>query len=136
MAAVLGASMISLPTISKAQVAPTQLGAPDGKNAKEKARLQARSEERYPEIRRYKSDGKIGESATGYLEAVKKAYLDDKALKELIDDENKDRKALYTIIADEDGIEVSLVAKRAAKRNIERAKHGEYVKQDGEWQKK
>jgi len=136
MAAVLGASMISVPAIARAQVAPTSLGAPDGKNAKEKDRLRARSEERYPEIRRAKSEGKIGENTTGYLEAVKKAYLDDKALKELIDDENKDRKALYTIIADEDGTEVTLVAKRAAKRNIERAKHGEYVKQDGEWQKK
>ena len=137
-AALIGAPVFGAATIARAQStdAASKLLAPDSKNQKEKDRLRARSEERYPEIRRLKSDGKIGESSTGYLEAVKKDYLGDDSLKQLIDDENKDRKALYAIIADEDGTDAGLVAKRAAKRNIERAKSGEYVKQDGTWKKK
>jgi uncharacterized protein YdbL (DUF1318 family) len=139
-AAVIGAPMFAAAPIARAQstdtTTATKLVAPDEKNQKEKDRLQARSEQRYPQIRQYKSQGKIGETSSGYLEAVKKDYLSDSALKELIDEENKDRKALYAILADEDGTDVSLVAKRAAKRNIERAKSGEFVKQDGTWRKK
>ena len=115
---------------------PTAMAAPNDKNAAEKDRLRARSEERYPDIQRYKSAGKVGETSSGYLEAVKKDYLDDSALKKLIDEENRDRKSLYALIADEDGTDASLVAKRAAKRNIERAHKGEYVKQEGQWTKK
>jgi hypothetical protein len=115
---------------------PAAVAAPTDKNAAEKDRLRARSEQRYPDIQRYKSAGKVGETSSGYLEAVKKDYLDDSALKKLIDEENKDRKALYALIADEDGTDAALVAKRAAKRNIERAHKGEYVKQDGQWAKK
>jgi uncharacterized protein YdbL (DUF1318 family) len=137
-AALVGTSLLGAASFVPAQTigGSTKLLAPDAKNQKEKDRLAARSESRHPQIRRYKSDGKIGESSTGYLEAVKKDYLSDDALKQLIDDENKDRKALYTILADEDGIDVGLVAKRAAKRNIGQALAGEYVKQDGTWKKK
>src|SRR6476619_4291024 len=70
-AALIGAPVFGAATIARAQStdAASKLLAPDSKNQKEKDRLRARSEERYPEIRRLKSDGKIGESSTGYLEA-------------------------------------------------------------------
>ena len=45
-------------------------------------------------------------------------------------------KAAYKLIADKEGVEVDVVAKRAAKRNFERAKAGEWLKQGGKWKKK
>jgi uncharacterized protein YdbL (DUF1318 family) len=38
-----------------------------------KKELQAKFEQRYPEIRKYKADGKVGETSAGFLEAVKDA---------------------------------------------------------------
>src|SRR4051812_3222408 len=118
-------------------VAPARSSAgPDkGKVEQEKARLQKRFEQRYPEIKAAKADGKIGETSRGFLEAVKGAKVDD-ATSRLMDDENADRKALYALIADDEGVDADLVAKRAARRNFEKARKGEYTKSDGEWRKK
>ena len=70
----------------------------------------------------------------GLIDAVKDA---DSALRKLIDDENADRKELYEILAKNDNITADKVAERAAKRNFEKAKAGEYLKgEDGKWTKK
>jgi uncharacterized protein YdbL (DUF1318 family) len=73
----------------------------------------------------------------GYVEAVKKEYLDDKTLAKLIDDENADRKELYRVIAADEKTTPDKVAVAAAKRNYEKAKSGEFLKgNDGQWHKK
>ena len=98
-----------------------------------KKELQAKFEQRYPEIKKYKADGKVGETSAGFLEAVKDA---DGALSKLIDDENADRRALYELIAKDEKVDVDVVAKRAAQRNFKKAAPGEYIKEDGKWKQK
>ncbi len=101
-----------------------------------KEELQARFEKRYPQLLTYKRDGKAGENMQGFVEAVKREFLDDKTLSKLLDDENADRKELYKLLADEQKTSVDQVAAAAAKRNYEKAKPGEYLKQkDGTWKK-
>src|SRR4051812_49309820 len=98
-----------------------------------KKELQSRFEQRYPQIKQAKADGKIGETSTGFLEAVKSA---DGTLSKLIDDENADRKALYELIAKDEKVDADIVARRAAQRNFQKAKSGEYLKEDGKWRQK
>ena len=95
--------------------------------------LKKRFEARYPEIRELKQKGVIGETDGGYVEFVKDR---DEDAAELVKDENDDRKALYALIAEKEKTEPEVVAKRNAKRNFERAKDGEYLKEDGKWRKK
>jgi len=101
-----------------------------------KQELQARFEKRYPQLLSYKRDGKLGENMQGLVEAVKRDYLDDKTMAKLIDEENSDRKELYKLLAAEEKTTVDQVAAAAAKRNYDKAKPGEYLKQpDGTWKK-
>jgi uncharacterized protein YdbL (DUF1318 family) len=70
------------------------------------------------------------------VEAVDGKSLDDHASK-LVDEENADRKELYDLIAKKEGTTAQLVAERNAKRNFEKAKHGDWLKgADGKWTKK
>ena len=101
-----------------------------------KQELQAKFEKRYPQLLSYKRDGKLGENMQGLVEAVKRDYLDDKTMAKLIDEENSDRKELYKLLAAEEKTTVDQVAAAAAKRNYDKAKAGEYLKQpDGTWKK-
>lgn len=103
--------------------------------AADKAELRKRSEERYPALRAAKAEGKIGETDEGMVEAVKGGKLDGE-LRDLVDEENRDRRELYEILAKETKTDESLVARRAAARNMDRAGKGEWIKRDGKWQQK
>lgn len=106
-------------------------------SAADKTELQARFERRYPQLLEYKSQGKIGETTEGTVEAVEPGYLDDQTLKNLIDEENADRRELYRIIAREENTTPAKVAERTARRNFQKARPGEYLKAaDGTWRKK
>ena len=108
----------------------------DPKNDARKAELQERFKQRFPQIREAKKAGTIGETSDGYLDFVEKSKA-DKDVRKLVDEENADRKELYTLIAKESGAPVDTVAQRAAKRNFERAHSGDYLKgEDGKWTKK
>jgi uncharacterized protein YdbL (DUF1318 family) len=98
-----------------------------------KEELQKRFKERYPKIAELKKDGVVGETSNGYLDFVDKK--DPKAA-DLVDQENADRKELYALIAKEKGVKPEVVATQNAKRNFERAKPGEFLKEDGKWHKK
>ncbi len=105
--------------------------------AASKAELQARFEQRYPQILEYKTAGKIGETTEGVLEAVESKYMDDAKLAKLVDEENADRHELYQIIAKDENTTPEKVATRLAKRNYEKARPGEYLKTaDGKWKRK
>lgn len=103
-----------------------------------KAELKEQFERRYPAIGRLKSQGKVGETFEGFVDAVQEAKLDDDA-KKLIDDENRDRRKLYDLIADEvknreRNVSADKVAERNARRNLANAKPNEYIKsKDGVW---
>jgi uncharacterized protein len=107
--------------------------APSSKNAPRLAELKAKFEQRYPEVRDAKQAGKIGETSDGFLDEVNDG---DRAIKKLVDDENTDRKELYKLLAEDQGIDSDQVAHRAAQRNFERAKKGEFLKDNGHWRQK
>ena len=98
--------------------------------------LQKSFKERDPKIAAQKKAGAIGETSEGYVALVDEKSK-DKDAKELVERENDDRKELYKLIADKEGVTAEKVAERAAKRNFERARSGEYLKgADGKWSKK
>jgi uncharacterized protein YdbL (DUF1318 family) len=99
----------------------------------EEAALQKRFKARYPQIQQFKKEGVIGETEAGYLDFVK--TKDEKAAK-VVEEENADRKTLYKIIADREGITIEVVAQRAAKRNFDHARQGEWLKEAGKWRQK
>jgi uncharacterized protein YdbL (DUF1318 family) len=109
-------------------LAPATLFAAESKEA-----LQKRFKERYPEIRKLKDAGTVGETDAGELEFV--AGKNSKASK-LVEEENADRHALYELIAKDEGTSADTVAKHAAQRNIEKAKKGDFLKIDGKWKQK
>ncbi len=102
-----------------------------------KTKLPERFKARDSDLNRFKQAGKVGETTKGIVEAVKREYLEDADLKTLIEDENRDRRELYEIIAEEKGQDVDVVADLAARQNYKRARPGEYLKTaSGEWKQK
>jgi uncharacterized protein YdbL (DUF1318 family) len=102
-----------------------------------KDELQARFRERDAALDAAKRDGKIGETTEGLIDFVKGEFRDDARLRRLVDDENKDRRELYEIIAKETGGTPEVVAEQNARRNYQRARPGEYLKTaTGEWRQK
>ena len=106
---------------------------PAARGAETEEDLQKRFQERYPQIAELKKSGKIGETSEGYLDFVQ--AREGKA-SDLVNDENADRRKLYDLIAKKHGTDAASVAKRAAQRNFEKAKPGEFLKEDGRWRKK
>jgi uncharacterized protein YdbL (DUF1318 family) len=95
--------------------------------------LRDRFKQRYPKIAEFKKQGIVGETYEGYLDFVKDKKSD---AKELVDEENADRKELYKLLAEKEGTTAEKVAERNAKRNFEKASAGEYLKDaDGKWAK-
>ncbi|MCE9591946.1 MAG: YdbL family protein [Planctomycetes bacterium] len=99
--------------------------------ADEKDDLKESFRKRHASLVAAKNEGKIGETAQGYVEAVKAA---DENAKELIAGENSDRRRLYAIIAKEQGATPETVAERNAVRNFREASKGHWLKgKDGKW---
>jgi uncharacterized protein len=101
--------------------------------AKEEAALQKRFKARHAQLQQLKGDGAIGETSEGFIDFVEKKESKAAAL---VREENDDRKALYAIIAEKEGTTPEKVAVINAKRNFDRARPGEYLKQGGKWTKK
>ena len=79
-----------------------------------------------------KQAGLVGETNTGYLAAVKPTAEVDA----LVADINKQRKAQYRKIAEENGISLQAVEARAGLKAIEKTPAGEFVNTGAGWQKK
>ena len=125
--------MTALVTIFALLLAPaTSAVAADAKG--DEAALQKRLRARYPQVRQLKVEGVIGETSDGYVDVVPKR--ESKAAAELVGEENADRRAAYKLIADKEGVDVDVVARRAGKRNFERADAGEWLKEGGKWKQK
>lgn len=107
--------------------------AAQGKDDAGLSELRERFKKRHPEIQQLKRDGIVGETSEGYVDFVQKRPEKPAAV---VDAENKDRKTLYIILAEQEGVDAVIVATRSAKRNFERAKPGEYLKEGGSWRKK
>jgi len=101
------------------------------------AELQKRFKARYPDLVKAKTDGKVGETYEGIVDAVKPDYLKDKELKKLVDEESADRRTLYELMAKSQNTTPEKVAERNRIRNFEKAKSGEYLRdKDQKWEKK
>jgi len=80
-----------------------------------------------------KQQGLVGETASGYLEAVKTANGDVSAL---IQSVNQKRKQKYQQIAKRNGTTLQAVELLAGKKVIEKSAPGAYIKPAGSWIKK
>lgn len=85
------------------------------------------------ELSSAKQDGLVGETATGYLAAVKPS---NPAVQQLIARINAERKAKYQGIASANGTPVAAVEGLAGKKAIEMTPAGQYVQDNGSWRKK
>ncbi|WP_148864268.1 YdbL family protein [Marinobacter fonticola] len=79
-----------------------------------------------------KSQGLVGETATGYL-AVVKNQGQAQAIVEAINEARRDE---YARIAEKHGIAVTKVESVAGKKAIEKTPTGQYIKVNGEWREK
>ena len=101
-------------------------------HAEDRKEIQSRIDKRLPVLEKARDAGTIGETTAGQIEFVKSDS--DGKLKELVDEENKDRKALFVIIASESGGTIEDVTKTYAKKLFEIAKPEHYLKgKNGVW---
>jgi len=96
-----------------------------------------RMAKRLPQLKKYKAEGKIGETFNGLVEAVKSEYWKDKTLRKLVADENADRKAFYALTAEKFETTPEIVARSAGIRNFKTAEPEHWLKlKDGTWVRK
>ncbi|MBI9092528.1 MAG: YdbL family protein [Desulfobacterium sp.] len=95
--------------------------------------IKQRMKQRLPVIVTMKSQGIVGENANGYLAFVTAR----RAHEDVVASENKDRKTVYSAIAAQQGVGIATVEKRRALQIANRAKKGEFLKNEsGVWYKK
>lgn len=80
-----------------------------------------------------KSQGLVGESLSGYLEAVKSPSAGTKTLIKKINDQRRHK---YQEIAKRNKTSLQAVEQLAGKKAIEKSRAGSYIKLNGSWQKK
>ncbi len=107
--------------------------------ADDAATIKKNMAERKPKIEALKKAGSVGENKAGYLEAMtketagKEVKLSDDE-KKLVEDENKDRKAVYNAIAKQEGSTVDKVGELRAKQIRSKTPEGEFIQnEDGKW---
>ena len=95
--------------------------------------IRERMKERLPVIAELKKQGILGENNRGYLEFVGS----QKSHEDLINQENQDRKTIYSQIAAQQNTELAVVEKNRALQLAERAAPGTFVQlPDGIWVQK
>ena len=121
---------LSIAALTLAFAVPQVLSAAD-----DAATIKKNMADRKPKIEALKKAGTVGENKSGYLEVMKDAKLED-ADKKLVEDENKDRKVIYTAIAKKEGSTVDHVGELRAKQIRSKANEGDYIQEeDGKWVK-
>ena len=80
-----------------------------------------------------KNSGLVGETSSGYLEAVK---TPDDATRKLIKSINKKRKAEYKKIAQDNATSLQAVESMAGEKTMRMTAKGNYIKKSGKWIKK
>jgi uncharacterized protein YdbL (DUF1318 family) len=107
-----------------------------------RAELKDRMKNRYPLLEQLRDTGKAGETRTGEVKLVKASYAGDKAdpkdaakgtVGEVVDAENKDRQALYALLAKELKLTPAEVGQQNGLRNLEKAKPDHWIEVNGQW---
>lgn len=94
----------------------------------------ARIKDRLPAIDQLKEEGKVGETHEGFLASRKDLGPRQQSL---VDAENKDRRIIYSAVAERTEQSVEEVGKQRAIRIAEQAQPGIWLlKPDGEWYQK
>ena len=113
--------------------------------ARSKGQIIASLRARYPALKALVTRGMVGETWTGYAEAVNPQYLNQQVndrgrvitVQRLLQEEGFDRRELYQIIAREQNTSEKLVAEHNGKRKLQTLASGEYYKlRDGRWIRK
>jgi uncharacterized protein len=98
------------------------------------ADLRRRMEQRLPQIDALKAEEAIGENNRGLLEERKSGPATTGSL---IADENRDREAVYGLIAKQTGATADSVGRARAKQIADNSRSGVWVQEDsGRWIKK
>lgn len=112
---------------------------PDLVSADESAKkaILDRMKERFPKLLAEQNAGRIGEAWSGYAAVPPEAGRVSDSVRKLVSNENRDRKALYAILAKELNVSVSTVASNNRTRLYKKAASGVWLqKPDGNWVKK
>ncbi|MBF0467356.1 MAG: YdbL family protein [Desulfamplus sp.] len=95
--------------------------------------IKDRMRQRLPTIVQMKQQGIIGENTSGYLEYVS----GNRVNQDIVNSENRDRKEVYSIIAQQQGVPVEKVEQLRALQIVQKAVAGEFLKkEDGTWYQK
>jgi len=98
------------------------------------ADLQRRMRERLPQLDALKEKGVVGENNRGFVEVREGG---DASASGLVSEENRDREAVYELIAKQTGSTAENVGKARAKDIAARSKSGVWVQDEsGRWTKK
>ncbi|MCK5613109.1 DUF1318 domain-containing protein [Candidatus Pacearchaeota archaeon] len=99
--------------------------------------IKKRIEKRDPILTDLKKIGKIGETHLGYIEVLEPKDMKDVGIQKIVGEENKDRKLLYQMIAQQTGTRAKLVGRQNAYRLFQKAEDEEYFRSsDGIWRLK
>ncbi|MCC6427220.1 MAG: DUF1318 domain-containing protein [Phycisphaerales bacterium] len=91
----------------------------------------------HQKITKLKTQGKVGENASGLLEIVQDADRGDSTLTSLVERENARRNADYQSLAANESTSLADIQKRIAARNQRNARIGDMIKDEsGNWRKK
>lgn len=101
--------------------------------AESAAAIRQRMEQRLPQLDDLKARGAIGENNRGFVEV--RAAAGNAAT--LVADENRDREAVYALIAQQTGATAESVGRARAKQIAANARSGVWVQDEGgAWKKK
>jgi uncharacterized protein YdbL (DUF1318 family) len=135
--AVLFTALVAIPVAALAQEPPKP--APQQDN---RAELKQRLAARHPALEKARDAGKVGETPSGEVKLVKAGDAAEKVdpkdaskgtLGELVDAENKDRRAVYEIVAKQEKTTAAEVGKQNGSSNIKKAKPDHWVEVKGQW---
>jgi uncharacterized protein YdbL (DUF1318 family) len=102
--------------------------------AENAAAIKQRMDERLPRIDALKERQVIGENIRGYVEVRGSASADDQ---QIVDAENRDRAAVYEIIAREAGSTAEAVGRARARKIAENSNTGVWLQDEaGRWYRK
>jgi uncharacterized protein YdbL (DUF1318 family) len=103
-------------------------------HAESAADLRRRMEQRLPAIDALKAEGAVGENNRGFLEAPPAGKGGGDAV---IAEENRDREAVYALIAKETGATADAVGRARARQIAGNSRSGVWVQDEsGQWKKK
>lgn len=104
--------------------------------------LKERMKARYPVLELLRDAGKVGETGDGEVKTVKGVAAGEKVdpkdpgkgtVGEAVAAENKDRRALYALLAKELKLTAAEVARQNGLRNLDKAKPEHWIEVKGEW---